>query len=50
MKRNCLKWKAKQKKDDQEDDSKTVALSAELKNISEPGVKTHGSRTVRQNT
>lgn len=37
MKRDCLKWKAKHKKDNQEDGSKTVALSAELKNISVSG-------------
>lgn len=37
MKRECLKWKAKHKKDDQEDVSKNVALSAELKNISVSG-------------
>jgi len=37
MKRECLKWKAKHKKDDKEDVSKNVALSAELKNISVSG-------------
>lgn len=39
MKRDCTKWKAnnKQKKDNEEDASKNVALSAELKNISVSG-------------